>query len=109
MTKDTRGSLLALAFLLIGLLGTALMLVLPLVSFFDWRADDGYAVTRTEAVLFALMLASFAVVRLGAPAVIRHGYRMKGEAPPDPLPVPERKWARTAFFCVLVAAAIWFS
>ena len=109
MTPETRGSLLALAFLLIGLLGTLLMFVLPIISFFDWRAGDGDAVTRTEAVLFVVMVASFLVVRLYAEPVVRHGYAMRGEAPPDPLPVRRPHWLRTGVFVALVAAAIWFS
>ena len=109
MTPQTRGSLLALAFLVVGLTGTILMFALPIVSFFDWRAGDGYAVTRTEAVLFVVMVASFLVVRLYAEPVIRHGHAMRGETPPEPLPVRRPHWLRTVFFTILVAAAIWFS
>ena len=106
MTGRPAGSALALAFLLAGLLGTALVFVLPVVSFLDWRAGDGRGVTTGEAVLYALLLVCTVAVRAGAPFVIRHGYAVRGEAPPDPLPVRPPRWAQTVLLHALLLAAI---
>lgn len=109
MTGRTGGSLLALVFLTAGLTATVLVFVLPVVSFFDWRADDGRGVTTPEAVLYTVMAICGFGVRLGARFVIRHGYAMRGETPPDPLPVRPPRWGQTLVFHALVLAAIWFS
>ena len=106
MTGEARGGLAALCFLGVGLASTALAFVLPMVSFLDWRAGDGAGVSRAEAVLFASMVAGFALVRLGSPAVIRHGYAVRGEAPPDPLPVRPAGWGWRLSFWALVLAAM---